>query len=69
MMTGSKKWYKSKGVWGGIVTLLTIALGWFGYYLTPEQIELTVLAFMSIASGISTLVGLWGRLKAKEEIR
>jgi hypothetical protein len=33
-MTGSKKWYLSKAIWGAIILLVSTILGFFGYTIT-----------------------------------
>lgn len=64
-----KPWYASKGVWGGLITLIAMVLGVFGYQLSPEETEQTVLALTAVGTAIGSLVGIYGRVKAKERLR
>jgi len=39
-MTGSKKWYLSKAIWGAIILLVSTILGFFGYTITALATQL-----------------------------
>lgn len=64
-----KKWYESKSIWGGLVTLLSIVLGILGYQMSVEEAEAVVLALTGLGATVGTLVGIVGRIKATKEIR
>jgi len=66
-MEQSKPWYKSKGMWGGIFTVLgTAATAIFHTGAIPVG-EATDAAVMA-ATGISALVAIIGRAVAKHKI-
>lgn len=65
----AKPWYSSKGVWGGVVTLLAMVLGAFGLALSPEESEQLVLAFTAIGGAVGSVLGIYGRMKATERLR
>lgn len=64
-----KKWYESKSIWGGLITILSIVLGVFGYTLSPEDAELLIGAFAALGAAVGGIVGIVGRVKATKEIR
>lgn len=64
----SKKWYLSKGVMGGIMSVVALAAGAFGYVISPEEQEVLVLVITGLASGVLSLVGSLGRIKATKKI-
>lgn len=64
----SKKWYLSKGVMGGIMSVFALTAGAFGYVISPEEQEVLVLVITGLASGILSLVGSLGRIKATKKI-
>ena len=72
-MNDTKPWYASKGIWGSIIAIISLALGLFGgHAMTPEaQVTLTD-QIVAVASGIGTLIGsilaIIGRLTAKTAI-
>lgn len=64
-----KPWYTSRGVWGGVISLLSLFLGIWGYSISPEETEQLVLALTGVGAAIGNIVGVYGRLKAKERLR
>lgn len=68
----TKKWWLSKGVWGAIITVLTVLAGYFGVEVDPETQELFVDQAYAAAVAIAGLVGgvlsLIGRLKAEKKV-
>ncbi|MDD4864764.1 MAG: hypothetical protein PHE38_12235 [Alishewanella agri] len=65
----AKAWYTSRGVWGGLISLLSVILGVFGYAISPEESEQLILALTAIGTAIGNVVGIYGRVKAKERLR
>lgn len=68
-MDDTKKWYESKGVWGGVIAVLAaIAAPVFG--VTIDEIEQGNL--VDIAVGIAGVIGgalaAWGRIRATKTI-
>ena len=68
-MEETKKWYESKGVLGGFVTILVIILGAFGYTISPEDQKVIIAAVSAIVATGSSLVGVYGRVKATKKIQ
>lgn len=64
----AKKWYTSKGVWGGLIAFLSILLGVFGYNLSPEEGEQLVLALTALGGAVGSVLSIYGRVKAKERV-
>ena len=69
MSESAKAWYTSRGVWGGLISLLSVILGVFGYAISPEESEQLILALTAIGTAIGNVVGIYGRVKAKERLR
>jgi NADPH-dependent curcumin reductase CurA len=64
----SKKWYLSKGVVGGFVSLLAFVALLFGYTVTEsDQVVLTELV-VAISGAVASVVGIIGRIKADTKI-
>lgn len=69
----TKPWYASKGIWGGIISVVALIVGIFGVEgLTPEVQSAIVDNLVVVASGVGTLIGtvlgIYGRLKATSAI-
>lgn len=63
MLQGNKKWYKSNGVWGGIMAALSGVAMMFGYDLGSP--ELWAGAITSLIGGV---LAFYGRIKAVDKI-
>ena len=64
----TKAWYKSKGVMGGIVTIMAVVLGTFGYKLAPEDQTQLIEAVSAIGGVIGGLLSIYGRVTASKSI-
>lgn len=64
----SKAWYASKGVVGGVVAVLSVVAGAFGYNLSPEDQEAIVVSIAAIGSAVGGLLAIYGRLHANRKI-
>lgn len=64
-----KNWYASKGVWGGVVTLLAAILGALGYAFGHESQEALVAALTAIGGGVGGVLAIYGRIKADGKIK
>jgi hypothetical protein len=72
----SKKWYLSKGVWGGGITMvlgvLLVAVAGLDLTEVIDRLGSEQEAINALAVGVLQVVGgfiaLWGRLKAKQQI-
>ena len=71
-MNETKKWYESKTIWGGIITLFAVLLGFFGVKIDEQTKQLLVnqtVAFVSAASAlVGSLLSIYGRIKANKRI-
>ena len=71
-MEDTKKWYLSRGVWGGIIATISGIAGIAGHSVNIEQQTQIVNTIMILAPfGASTmggLVALYGRLKANHKL-
>lgn len=63
-----KKWYESKGVWGGIVALLAAIAGAFGYAIDADTQASVVELIMITSGGIGGLLAIYGRIKAERRV-
>ena len=67
-LTDEKKWFASKGVWGGIVAVLAGILALFGFSVSPaEQANVVELA-SGLAASIGGAIAIWGRIVATKAI-
>ncbi len=67
-MTGTKKFYKSKGVMGGLMALLGAGVNLGGLALTGEDISALIGHIDTLLVAIGGLLAMWGRFKAKTRI-
>ena len=65
---GTKPWWQSKTVWGGLVTLLAVILGAFGYDLGTEDQKQLVEILSQIAASVGAVIAIYGRLTATKRI-
>ena len=68
MLTGTKRWFESRAVWGSIVAVLALIAGAFGYTISGAEQEAVVLAVTGLVAGAAELYAIYGRIKAKREI-
>jgi len=66
--TETKPFLASKGVLGGLGSILTIAVGALGYTVTEADSAGLVLAVTGIVSSVNSLIGIYGRVKATRRI-
>ncbi|QFT47799.1 hypothetical protein FIU97_14550 [Roseivivax sp. THAF40] len=77
-MTGSKKFYQSKGVMGGLVAvagagngiapILAIALGSMGYQVTGADAAEILQGVEQIITAGAGLIAVWGRVSASARV-
>lgn len=67
-MNDSKKWYQSKSVWGGIVALLAVLLGAFGYSIGDGDQSALIDSLSVIGGAVGSLVAIYGRVKASKRV-
>lgn len=66
---GGKPWYKSKGVWGGIVAALAAGAGAFGIDVDPDAQDAIVKHVTTLAGAVGGLLAVAGRLVATDKIK
>lgn len=65
----TKKWYTSRTIWGGLITVASAGAGLFGIYIDEQtQAQITDLALVG-AGAFGGLLAIWGRIKADKEIK
>lgn len=62
------EWYKSKGVWGGLIAIGAAIAGAFGYVMTPEDQAGIVDAAVVVAGAVGGVLAVYGRVKASKVI-
>ena len=68
-MDGSKAWYASSGVWGGVLAVAApIASVVLKVSIGGDDIALAAEALAAIGGGVGGLVAIYGRVKAKDRI-
>jgi hypothetical protein len=66
---GSKAWYASSGVWGGVLAVAApIASVVLKVSIGGDEIALAAEALAAIGGGVGGLVAIYGRVKAKDRI-
>ena len=63
-MEDNKKWYTSKGVWGGVAAVVAGALGIFGFATGPAFLEEAAELGVAVGGLIGGGLAIYGRLKA-----
>lgn len=64
-MDDNKKWYQSKGVWGGLAAVVAGVGAAFGLDLDAGQLTEVMLALGAAVGGIIAIIG---RMKASKKI-
>jgi hypothetical protein len=67
-MTDIKPWWKSKTLWGAIVTIGSAALGLAGLELGEAEAEALTGFLTSLGAAIGGIIAIVGRLRAKSRI-
>lgn len=67
-MLNEKKWYESKAVWGGIISVASIAGGAFGYTVSDGDQEQLATAFAGAGATFGAVLSIVGRIKATHSI-
>lgn len=63
------EWYKSKGVWGGIIACLAAVAGAFGYIVSPEDQAGLADAAVVVAGAVGGVLAVYGRVKATRVVK
>jgi len=66
---GGKPWWKSKGVWGGVITVLAAGAGAMGIDVGPDAQDQAVKHITTLVGAGGGLFALIGRLMAKDKIK
>jgi len=64
-----KNWYESKAVWGGAVALVCGVAGMFGFSVAESDMASLEQALLAIGSAVGGIIAIYGRLRAKTEIK
>ena len=68
-MDGSKAWYASSGVWGGVLAVAApVASLVLKVSIGGDDIALAAEALAAIGGGVGGLLAIYGRLKATHRI-
>lgn len=67
-MNNFKGVLSSKGVWGGLVVVLSVLLGMFGYTIGLEDQQALTDAVSQIGAMVGGLLAIYGRIKATKRI-
>lgn len=65
MLNGEKAFWKSKGVWAGLVIA---ALSVYGVEYDDNMVKMVNENIINLTTLISSLVAIYGRIKAKEQV-
>ncbi|TPV94848.1 MAG: hypothetical protein B7733_13000 [Myxococcales bacterium FL481] len=68
-MNGTKPWWQSTGMWGGIVATLTPIIGALGYAISEQEQQQIVVGITTVITVISGVVATRGRKVARKEIK
>lgn len=68
-MNDIKNWWQSKTIWGGIITVVAVALGAFGYTLSGDDQIVLVEIVSTIGGAIGGLLAIYGRVKASKAVK
>lgn len=63
-----KKWYESKGVWGGIIAMLAAISGAFGYAVDADAQASIAELITVVVGGVGGLLAIIGRIKADRKV-
>ena len=67
-MTDIKAWWKSRNLWGAIVTLGSAAVGLAGLDLGAADREALIELMTSLGAAIVGVIAIFGRITAKDRI-
>jgi len=67
-----KPWWTSKGIWGPILTLVSVAAGLAGYRFSAEEATDAIMPLVEliplVLAAIGGIISWWGRVNAKNPI-
>ena len=63
------EWYKSKGVWGGLIAVGAAIAGAFGYMISPEDQASLSEAAVVVAGAVGGVLAVYGRVKAEKMVK
>jgi uncharacterized membrane protein len=69
----TKKWWQSKTIWGAIIMLAALVLGYFGVDVGPDEqatfVDMVVGAINEIMALVGFVLATIGRVKADKAIK
>lgn len=66
MDDSGKPWWQSKGIWGGIIAVLSAVAMLFGYEINESELLTIVMQIVALAGGVLAVIG---RAQAKKPIK
>ena len=67
-MDGWKSWLTSKGVWGGLLTVIQVGLQMIGYQVDPAFHETALNLGLSIGELVTGALAVYGRVVASKSL-
>lgn len=67
-MIGSKRWWQSEGVWGGVAALVATVAGFLGYAVSADDKVAIEAVLVSIVAAIGSGFAIHGRIRANKRI-
>lgn len=65
----TKKWWESKTVWSGVITIGAIAAGYFGLEIGGADQEALVEGVSGIVGAVGAILTIIFRIKATKEVK
>lgn len=67
-MTEWKSWISSKGVWGGLIAVLSVVLGFIGLEISADDQAELINSLTMIGAAVGGVVAIVGRVLASKKI-
>ena len=67
-MDGTKKWWESRGIWGGVAAAIVGLGGILGWTFAEGDAATMTDLIMGIVAGVGGLLAIWGRRDADKKI-
>lgn len=68
-MEDTKKWYMSKSVWGGMISVAAAVAGAFGFNIGADEQSILAESAVAVAGIVGAVVAVVGRVKASKKIK
>lgn len=67
-MNGTKGFFSSVGIWGGLIALGAGVAGIFGYAVSADDTAQLSALVDDLVAAVGGLVAIWGRIRATKKI-